>query len=391
MSTTILSDRVLDFGLSVLDTEATHIEVCTSQPTTYVQATTAYNLGFRSYSAGSIFGAPQSIAGGRRVVATLASDGIIDGAGPAGFLAVTDRTNSRLLAVIQLDTPVPVTMGGAFAFSGQISLMSGGPTYQGPGDLVSGWNSWYGFRAFSAATAGVKPCCKILRFSDSVKQDFGTLPDGSFDIAAATTFLTSTTGYIHTMYDQVADRHSQTGQDIWNSDMPRFAFNLIGSRPGMNAFDGNARMYTAVFTAEYSAPFGGSVVMKKVGTAHATYGGGGLVLGGAMQIQFGNLSTPNKIGYYNAASGTVWDDATDGVLHDVNVRVYSGDNYVCIDGVDHLHTNTGAWPMQVGEVLQMPAYSFFAHWFEAGWGPMAYGASDRAAIAANQAAYYGHR
>ena len=40
-----LNDRVLDNGLTVLDTEANRLDICSQEPTTYTQAITTYSLG----------------------------------------------------------------------------------------------------------------------------------------------------------------------------------------------------------------------------------------------------------------------------------------------------------------------------------------------------------
>lgn len=94
-----VADRVLDLGLNVLDTEATNVEICSAEPSTYTAATSTNNLGTKSYSAGGYFGAPAAGSpNGRAVTGISITDGTTSVQGSAGFWAVTDRTNSRLLA-----------------------------------------------------------------------------------------------------------------------------------------------------------------------------------------------------------------------------------------------------------------------------------------------------
>ncbi len=73
--------------------------------------------------------------------------------------------------------------------------------YQGPGDVVSGALSWWGFRGYNAAYVN-KKAVRLVRASDSTQQDFNILCGGSLDIASINTFLTATTGKIVTLYDQ---------------------------------------------------------------------------------------------------------------------------------------------------------------------------------------------
>ncbi len=57
-----LSDQVLDFGLDVLDNEATHIVLCQQEPSAYSLCSIGASncLGFKSFGAGGAFGSPSS-------------------------------------------------------------------------------------------------------------------------------------------------------------------------------------------------------------------------------------------------------------------------------------------------------------------------------------------
>lgn len=113
-----LEDRVLDNGLTVLDTEATHIYICSAEPTTYASATTSSALGNKNFTAGSVFGAPAAGApNGRKVTSAQVTDGTVTGTGTAGFWAATDNTNSRLLAAGSLSATQAVTSGNSFTLT----------------------------------------------------------------------------------------------------------------------------------------------------------------------------------------------------------------------------------------------------------------------------------
>jgi hypothetical protein len=110
-----LADRVFDNGLTVLDTEANRLDICSTEPTTYTQATTTYTLGNKTSLS---IGAPADRSGGGRDV-TVASftDGSVTGSGTAAYYAITDTTNSRLLATGSLSSSQAVTSGNTFSIS----------------------------------------------------------------------------------------------------------------------------------------------------------------------------------------------------------------------------------------------------------------------------------
>lgn len=83
-----LEDRVLDFGLNVLDTESSFVSICSSEPTTLAVAATSGLLGFKNWGAGAAFGAPAAGApNGRQVASVAVSDGTITTSGTASWWA----------------------------------------------------------------------------------------------------------------------------------------------------------------------------------------------------------------------------------------------------------------------------------------------------------------
>jgi len=109
-----LGDRVLDLGLNVLDVEATHLELCSALPTTYAAATTTNNLGTANLGAGNVAGAPAAGSpNGRKVTvaAVTGTTGTVATGGTASHIAITDRTNSRLLHAQALSANKTVNAG----------------------------------------------------------------------------------------------------------------------------------------------------------------------------------------------------------------------------------------------------------------------------------------
>lgn len=86
-----LEDRVLDFGLNVLDTESVYLSICSSEPTTIAIAATSGLLGYKSFGAGAVFGAPAAYgapSSARKVSSAAISDGTITTSGTASWWAV---------------------------------------------------------------------------------------------------------------------------------------------------------------------------------------------------------------------------------------------------------------------------------------------------------------
>lgn len=111
-----LEDRVLDLGLNVLDTETTHIHVCSAQPTSYSDTLTK-TLGNKNWGAGNAFGAPGAWASGRKTSSVAITDGSITTSGTVACWAAVDATNTRLHAAGDLSGGGVVTAGQAFSLA----------------------------------------------------------------------------------------------------------------------------------------------------------------------------------------------------------------------------------------------------------------------------------
>lgn len=111
----IVADRVLDLGLNVLDTEATHVYIVSADPTTFTEASSTNALGNKNFGAGAVFGAPAAgTPNGRKVTSAAITDGVVTGTGTATGWAITDNTNSRLLANGDFSASQGVTNGNTF-------------------------------------------------------------------------------------------------------------------------------------------------------------------------------------------------------------------------------------------------------------------------------------
>ena len=111
-----VGDYVLDNGLTVLDTGATHLNINTAEPSTFAAATSgALFLGTKNFGAGGVAGAPAAGApNGRKVTTVAVTDGTVSTSGTAAAWSITDNTNSRLLASGTLSSSQAVTSGNTW-------------------------------------------------------------------------------------------------------------------------------------------------------------------------------------------------------------------------------------------------------------------------------------
>ena len=107
-----INDRVFDNGLTVLDTEANRLDICSTEPGTYVAAPSTNTLGNKTSLS---VGAPaDGVSNSRRVIVAAITDGTVTGTGSATHWAITDTVNSRLLATGSLSAAQSVTSGNTF-------------------------------------------------------------------------------------------------------------------------------------------------------------------------------------------------------------------------------------------------------------------------------------
>jgi hypothetical protein len=112
-----VNDYGLDNGLAALKSTATHMYICSAEPTTYAEATVTYALGNKSFGAGAVF--PGAVAprspNGRKITTAAVTDGTVTGTGTAIRWAVVDSGNSRLLIDNDLAAGQAVTAGNIFS------------------------------------------------------------------------------------------------------------------------------------------------------------------------------------------------------------------------------------------------------------------------------------
>jgi len=110
-------DTVLDNGLNAgLKSLATHIYICSSEPTDFADATTTKALGNKNFGAGAALTGPTArTPNGRKVTTVAVTDGAVTGTGSATRWALVDSVNSRLLVDNDLAAAQAVTAGNVWS------------------------------------------------------------------------------------------------------------------------------------------------------------------------------------------------------------------------------------------------------------------------------------
>lgn len=111
-----ISDYVLDAALSKLDTEANRVDICSSEPTTYTAATSTASLG--NSTSITISAPTNGDTSGRKVTLSAITNASVTGTGTASHFAISDTSNSRLLATGSLSGGgQSVTSGNTFSLT----------------------------------------------------------------------------------------------------------------------------------------------------------------------------------------------------------------------------------------------------------------------------------
>jgi hypothetical protein len=86
-----------------------------TQATTYTEAITTYALGVKATP--TVSAPADRTGGGREVTISAITDGTVSATGTAGFYALVDSSNTRLLAAAPLSATQSVTNGNTFTLT----------------------------------------------------------------------------------------------------------------------------------------------------------------------------------------------------------------------------------------------------------------------------------
>jgi hypothetical protein len=117
----VISDYVLDNGLTVIDTQTTHIYLTSAEATSYANVSSVAVGNKTSLSAGDITlgaGSPN----GRAITVAAVTGGTVTASATATHYALTDNTNSRLLVTGDVNPDQVVTNGNTWAFASSFTI-----------------------------------------------------------------------------------------------------------------------------------------------------------------------------------------------------------------------------------------------------------------------------
>lgn len=110
-----IADYIFDLALAELDTNATHLYICSQEPVTFTEAVTTYGLGVKTSPS---VGAPANGAvNGRRVTVASFTDGSVTATATATHWALTKTSGSTLMATGALASSQAVTNGNTFSLA----------------------------------------------------------------------------------------------------------------------------------------------------------------------------------------------------------------------------------------------------------------------------------
>jgi hypothetical protein len=109
----VLYQNVYSAGLGTLTTNGTRVDICSTEPTTYAQATSTYTLGYKATTTGSIASGSPS---GYKVTVSALSGASVTGTATAAYWALTDGS-ANLYATGSLSASQAVTSGNTFSLA----------------------------------------------------------------------------------------------------------------------------------------------------------------------------------------------------------------------------------------------------------------------------------
>lgn len=107
----MINNTVFDNGLSYLQTNADTVYLCTTEPTTYTQASSTYAIANKTVS---LAGPSDATGGGRKVTVPAITDGAVTALGTPTHVAVTGDTELLVTVTIPEEEQEELRAGNKF-------------------------------------------------------------------------------------------------------------------------------------------------------------------------------------------------------------------------------------------------------------------------------------
>ena len=111
-----INDTLFDLILQAIETDGTRLDICSTEPTTYAEATSTYTLGNKT---GITYTGPADRSpNGRKTTVDAISGGSVTGNGTAAYWAISKPTaTTALYATGALSASQAVTSGNTFSLA----------------------------------------------------------------------------------------------------------------------------------------------------------------------------------------------------------------------------------------------------------------------------------
>lgn len=300
----------------------------------------------------------------------------------------------RARAAAGLTIAALLTAGFSSVSQRQMAISPAGPTYAGPGDVVT-FDMWWGLRAYSAAKAAATGnAIRIRRASDDTETNITSLTTGALDVATAGTFCNATTCFIKTWYDQSAGaKCGAAACDLTQAVsvlQAQLIFSCIGSLPCARFPALAYYNQSGTRPAAQAQPISGSFVANRTSVDpvdhQVLFAPGGVFSAATVYWQF-NVANNLRIFAGGAISATVSDAA----WHTIQTIFNGASSIINADGSDVATGDPGAAGGANFELSLSAAgtLAFKGDMAEAGWKYSAFSGANNTAIDANQSAYWG--
>lgn len=260
--------------------------------------------------------------------------------------------------------------------------VSGGPTYVGPGDIVSGAAMWWGLRAYNAAYAvgGANPAIDLVDQAGANPITINILSNGALDLASVAAWVTAhsvTTILVAKWYDQTGGGfHLLQGT---NANRPLLVLSGLGINPVVQFVQASSTTVVASSVYTQAQPLSCSIVYEKTtsGTCDIISSGCAIVAQGANDLRM-------------FAGGVLDAVANDNVFHAAQTVFNSASSAAYIDGVTttgNAGTAGASNNPEIGGAVLSNALQ--GNVFEGGFWPLGFSSIQAGALNSNQHTYGG--
>lgn len=111
-----IHDDVFDQALNYLKNNAENVYICSTQPTTFTEASSTYKLADVAVDSSDFTGPANGDTSGRKITLNQQTGVTVDSSGTAQHLAITDDSASKLLIVTDF-TSQSVTAGNTLTIN----------------------------------------------------------------------------------------------------------------------------------------------------------------------------------------------------------------------------------------------------------------------------------